>query len=853
MKLNQRITILLLIILFHHSLSSNEIINGTIDLSNNQNPIVNLNGIWVFYWGEFLSLDEIQKKQITFCDVPGNWISCNSEKKGQGYATYYLKIRINEKWLNEELALYIPTIGTSYRIYINDKLYEEVGIVSTEKEKQIPMYGNRIISWKADSIEQDIIIHVSNFYHKSGGLWYKILFGKKNDIENEFIRYLSFDFGLFGAIFIMALYHLGLYFQKTFQHRNSIKEDILENHNQISILFFSLFCFFLSIRILFVDHYFIYRLLSPSIINWFLFVRIEYSTHILGFLWISLFYIYTFDFLLNKYIKWIVITGTSYFFLELIIFNTIVFTSHLIYFQIFLITISIYLIIILFRNVLLKKAGALEAFIGGFILLLFTINDILHARSIIQTAYLATSGLFLFILINAFSISKIFELTFLNIKNIINKLKEENQLLNTFVPVKFLKLFNIDKKEVLKLNRKIKQKLIILSIKIISKENISNFIIPDELISKFIKISKSYDGELEKFDNENFIFLFPENNFDIINYLNELFTINKNSDLQYLSFSIVIHQEDVEFEPIRVGNEITFNIFLQNKNTLKKMMQIAQTFNITILLSEAILNHFHLLENINDVRFIKNLEINESKIPLWELYQFDEHTLKEHKNQTKNEYIQALKLIQTKYFLNATEILNRIYKNNTKDLLYLYYMNQIFFDPSNSKFLEDIVISNEKSFNFNYEVGNKLLNYQHELLIKCIIKLNLLIKNENVIDKYQFIEDILIFLKLYSLVHFSSEEYIMEILNYKDLNEHTIEHEVFISTIESFFTQILWDKTHKERGIDDFKNIKASMLQSISNYLHNWIINHILFSDIQGYSKYLTPKEKILFENWFDI
>lgn len=853
MKFKQYFIISLLFVFY--PLISKEIENGYLDLSNYPDSIINLNGKWGFYWLEFLSLSEIQEKEPRYCHVPGNWIQCNLEKKGQGYATYYLKIRIDENWINQDLALYIPTIGTSYKIYINDKLYEEVGIVSTEKDQQRPMYGNRLISWNANSIEQNIVIHVSNFYHKSGGLWYKIIFGKKQNIENEFFKYLLFDLSLFGATFILALYHLGIYLQKKIQYNQYLGKELHKNGNYVSILYFSLFCFFLSIRILFVDHYLIYRILPPSLINWFLFIRIEYSTHILGFLWISFMYLHMFDFFFNHYAKKIVLIGTLYFFIELILFPPMVFTSHLIYFQIFLILFSIYLIILLLYNVRLKKVGSYEALFGGLILLLFTINDILHARSIIQTAFLTTFGVLIFILLNAFSISRIFELTFLNIKYIINRLKEENQILNALIPEKFLLLFNLNKNDVFKLNHKIKENLIITCIQITPNDNknLSNFFISKEFISKIITISKFYHGELEKYDEESLIFLFPLNKFEILNYLNEVFTLYKTTNYNDFLLSIVIHEDEVEFEPLKIGNEIIFNIFLRNKNILKKMLEISHTFNISILLSEPIMNQYHLLENLNDIRFVKNFEFNNYKIPLWEIYEFDNEKLKDHKSETKKDYIQALKFIQTKSFLDAIELLNNIYKNNIYDLLYLYYMNQILFEPSIIKFIDDILIAYEKPFNFNYDVGNKLINYQHELLIKCIIKLNSSIKKESVIDKYQFIEDTLTFLKLYSIVHFATEEYLMKIINYENLKEHMIEHEVFISTVESFFTQILWHKTHKEKDIYTFNDIKISMIESIANYLQNWIINHLLISDIQGYGKHLTQKEKILFDNWFDL
>ncbi|GIX40271.1 MAG: hypothetical protein KatS3mg129_0004 [Leptospiraceae bacterium] len=219
--------IFIVICFFNQKILPETIQKGFLNIKNQS--MIDLKGEWEFYWQKFYTLQEIHQIQFkTYCYVPHNWIPCNQEHSGTGFATYYLKIQIPDRWLNQEIGLYIPTIGTSYKIYINGELKEEVGKVSNIKSKQIPLYGNRIILWKAEKTEQEILIHVSNFYHKSGGLWYNISFGLKKEIEHLFFKNLFFDLALFGSVFIMALFHFGIFIQKfllrnTNQYRRKYK------------------------------------------------------------------------------------------------------------------------------------------------------------------------------------------------------------------------------------------------------------------------------------------------------------------------------------------------------------------------------------------------------------------------------------------------------------------------------------------------------------------------------------------------------------------------------------------------------------------------------------------------------
>jgi len=802
---------------------SESVINGFIEIKDSS--LVNLKGNWEFYWEKFYFLEDIQKiEKKDYCYVPHNWIPCNTQHSGQGFATYFVKIKIPESWLNRNVGLYIPTIGTSYKIFINGNPVDEVGKVAPYKDEQIPLYGSRLFLWKANQLEQYILIHVSNYYHKSGGLWYDLSFGLEKEILNLFYKNLFFDLSLFGAILIMALFHLGLFFQKTILNYKDEKKTSYVTKQNLSILYFSIFCFMLAVRVLFVNNYLIYRIVSENYINWFLFVRIEYWTHILGLLFATLFFLSSFYHSWNAKIQWLTVIGCIYFFLETILGTTILFTSHLIYFEIFLIFIITYLTFLVFYNTILKVSGALESFIGGLILYFCVINDILYARSIIHTAYISSFGLFLFILLNSFMISRIFEISFINFKLFINNLKQENMFLKKFFPLNLIRLSGISEDLEKIPSKTIKKRITIVQIYL--TKNILNSV--NDKIQQIIALSAKYEGVLEKYDSEKLTFLFSEEQMDFLNYLAELSNLMTVLFSKENGYFCIIHNDWVLFEPINLKNQFTFNIFLSNNELLNKIFLFSKSLNIKFILTESVIEKYSLLKNVDELRFIKSLFYNNQYTNIWEYYGSEPEEIKVLKNNHKELYNQAIKEYNQKHFYHSFEIFYRLY-STTEDLVCLYYLNQIFLDLNNINPLKDSFI--DKTY-FKYVVGHPLIDFHHQQLIQIILEIHL-IDNTKIMDLLNLLE-------IYARVHFITEEYLMKFMNYQQLDEHIKEHKAFFTSIEYFKNQF--------QNKENF----PTLIIKLSDYLSKWLAEHISFSDIQGYGKLLNEEHKEVFSNWLD-
>lgn len=79
----------------------------------------------------------------------------------------------------------------------------------------------------------------------------------------------------------------------------------------------------------------------------------------------------------------------------------------------------------------------------------------------------------------------------------------------------------------------------------------------------------------------------------------------------------------------------------------------------------------------------------------------------------------------------------------------------------------------------------------------------------------------------YSIYHFTTEETLMQKYDFPGLKKHRQEHEAFIKKIGDYRAR--------------FESGKMIIGMDITQFVKNWLINHILKTDM-AYSKYLTDR-----------
>jgi PAS domain S-box-containing protein len=370
-------------------------IKGVLDLSNwdlkNDGP-VDLVGEYEFYWMQHLLPENFSEttpsEKTEFITVPGYWNGyklAGKELPGHGYATYRLNVIIDKQ--EEPLALRTVEISNAYTIYANGQRVSSMGQAGKNRETTIPRQVPQIVAFAHKTNQMEIIVQVSNFHHRRGGIWEVIQLGKEKDIRKAWVRRLSFDLLLIGSILLMALYHLGLFIVR--------KKDR-------SPLYFSIFCFLIALRALTTGGRYI--LLAFPDLSWELTIKFEYLSWYLAVPAFGMFMQSIFQKFSERILRLVEILAIA--FACIVIFTPARFFSHTLnLYEIITVFTLIYGLYVIFASLNQNRIEASVFLLGFAILCLAVVNDMLHVENIIHTGFLAQFGIFFFILSQSFLLS----------------------------------------------------------------------------------------------------------------------------------------------------------------------------------------------------------------------------------------------------------------------------------------------------------------------------------------------------------------------------------------------------------------------------------------------------------------
>jgi hemerythrin len=124
-----------------------------------------------------------------------------------------------------------------------------------------------------------------------------------------------------------------------------------------------------------------------------------------------------------------------------------------------------------------------------------------------------------------------------------------------------------------------------------------------------------------------------------------------------------------------------------------------------------------------------------------------------------------------------------------------------------------------------FSVGVAEMDSQHKRWIEIINELHDAMKSGQTVKA---MSSVLKKMTDYIVVHFKTEEALLEKNNYPGLDKHRIIHEKYALEIHSF--------------VDQFSKGKILMSLDVMDSLKNWLTNHIKMSD-KEYGKFITGKK----------
>ncbi len=239
---------------------------GVVDLRNwnfDVDGAVALTGEWEFYWDTLLFPRDFPtqlKPEYPFFPVTWNHLVSDSNDISHfGYATYRVVLHIDSSW--QVLALSVPAVYTSYKLWLNGQLFSKNGKVGTSKKNSIPFWLPVTKSFTPGSDKIELVLQISNFEHNKGGISQPVIIGTPLQLFTVREQQLSVALLLTGALIMGGLFFLGLF---------------MFGRQDKAILYFSIFTITYSYRIIGTDLYFLHSFFPH--IQWIITTRLEYLT-----------------------------------------------------------------------------------------------------------------------------------------------------------------------------------------------------------------------------------------------------------------------------------------------------------------------------------------------------------------------------------------------------------------------------------------------------------------------------------------------------------------------------------------------------------------------------------------------
>lgn len=367
-------------------------VRGIMDLRNRDlasKPVL-LNGNWNFFWKQLLEPGQLPQTTSSYAVFPQLWTEIQQGGKAlpaTGYATYSLSILLPKQ--RPSLALEIPSVYSSYKLFINGKLFAQNGKTGTNAAQAVPFWATEVSGLPNTGDTLNIIMQVANFWHAKGGTFKEIVLGDKKQLILMHHRNFALDLLLAGCLFMGGLFFWGL--------------SVFGRNDKI-IFYFSLFCMVSSYRMIGTDLYVLHSLFPDF--SWFVAIRLEYLTLVLG---VALFSQYTMMLypkdavpVIMKAVIWFCLLYAA----TILLLPPAFFTALLNFFLVIMFLYIIYAFYIYIQAVLNKRKGSVYALLSsGVLLLVYLLVNLQYFNIIPETKLLVFAGYITFFFLQSLVLS----------------------------------------------------------------------------------------------------------------------------------------------------------------------------------------------------------------------------------------------------------------------------------------------------------------------------------------------------------------------------------------------------------------------------------------------------------------
>lgn len=396
-------------------------VRGTIDARHwdfeRQGPL-KLKGEWAFHWRQLLGPDELPGAGAPlYAALPASW---NGIKKdgdalpGRGYATYTLSVLMSDAGTIRSLS--IPEAATAYKLWVNGVPIAGNGVVGMSREEYKPETRPTVVRFPVESDEIEIVVQVSNYDHRFGGLWRDIELGLEEHFADRARWKVAVDLLVSGSLAFMGIYHLGLFVYR---------------RKELSLVYFGLSCLLTSLRTLFVGQHYILELFPD--LSWTIAARIEYETY---YLLVPLSYMFVHSLypaeMPRTAVRIVQTAGFGFAAYALIAPVYIVSSTNFVFQAVTLLAI-IYAAYALYLAVRRGREGSRHILVGSSCVSFSVAWDILYYNEVVPFGDMTSLGLCAIAMTQSFVLASKFSKAFVNVEELSVKLMDLNQNLERTV------------------------------------------------------------------------------------------------------------------------------------------------------------------------------------------------------------------------------------------------------------------------------------------------------------------------------------------------------------------------------------------------------------------------------------
>ncbi len=632
-----------------------------------------LRGEWEFYWQQLLTPEDflqgtpVQKNLI---QVPSSWEKHQVDGvslSGDGYATYRLHLDFDKTAAPEHpYALKLLNMSSAYKLWINDKLVTQVGTVGNSHATMTPVYQPQIVTFTTHPARVTLTIQVSNFHHRKGGMWNAIKLGTEKQIRADQRSRDHFDMFILGTLLIMAFYHFGLF---------------LLRRSDRSTLYFGLFCLIIGIRSLFYREVSILLLLPD--ITWESINRIRYlSTYIalpVFMMFVHSLYPQEFPLRLLRLQQLVALL-----FITVVLLTTVkTYSLTMLPYQVVTLLSCCYVGYLLYCAAQNRREDIWWFIAGYSTFFLVVCNDVLSDQHIINTVMLIPFGLLLFILIQAFILSRRFSRAF-------SRIEKLTRAYQRFVPEKFLN--KLEKQDIVKvkLGDYTLQHMSVLFADIRSFTRMSESMTPQETfgflnayLSRMEPVIAQHNGFIDKYSGDGIMALFDEQAdhavaaaISMLQTLQEYNVERHNRGYPAVQIGIGINTGAVMLGTIGARSRMEGTVISDTVNLASRIEQLTKQYHAPLLISEHTHRALHHPAHYS-IRLLDRVQVQGKTecVAIYEIFDADPDKLRLAKMTTQARFEEAVGCYRQQHYQAALDLFRRCLRQAPADTPAQAYVN----------------------------------------------------------------------------------------------------------------------------------------------------------------------------------